>query len=255
MKQAIIDAFFEVRENLESPDAIVADPDLNRKLIEMCRLKGVRASAEKINRTLINARKAGSLKGLKSIRAKVRNQEMYRFASEIAVRFLERRDHVSLDTILCDPARATEFDAIAGEIAPGYLSLEYRWAALGLRKKRRLKPELVARVIGAVTVVRYRVENLDIESIPAQQGVYLFHDSKVALYVGEATSLFKRIKKHLDHSDNKGMARWLWEQGAGDLHLELHILPQETETMVRKAVEAELIRSRKPSFNVAGTDQ
>jgi excinuclease UvrABC nuclease subunit len=44
------------------------------------------------------------------------------------------------------------------------------------------------------------------------------------LYVGEAINLRKRLRKHLDHSDNKGLARWLWENGATDLHLKIHVL-------------------------------
>jgi hypothetical protein len=56
----------------------------------------------------------------------------------------------------------------------------------------------------------------------------------------------------LDHSDNKGLARWLWENGIRDLHVEYHVLPAGTTARVRKALEMELICSRNPIFNVAG---
>lgn len=251
MKHEIIEAFHAVRTR-ESPDVVVADPALNRRLIAVCREKGNAESAEALNRDLLNARKAGYLKGIKSQRIIVANQEAFRFASEIAVRFLERRDAVTLDQILCDPERVIEFDKIASEIAPGFSPFDYRWAALGLRKTRKLKPELIAKVLENVVTQRHRVSELDIESIPNDQGVYMFHDSKSTLYVGEAISLYKRVKKHLDHSDNKGLAHWLWQHGAGDLHLEIHILPRKTPTRVRKALEAEMIHSRRPLFNVAG---
>ncbi len=126
---------------------------------------------------------------------------------------------------------------------------------MGLRKTRKLKPELIAKVIDAVITVRYKVEDLDIEQIPNAQGVYMFHDSKTTLYVGEAISLYKRVKKHLDHSDNRSLAHWLWQHGAGDLHLEIHALPEKTTTKIRKALEAEMIYSRSPLFNIAGTDR
>ncbi len=70
------------------------------------------------------------------------------------------------------------------------------------------------------------------------------------LYIGEAENLNSRIRKHIDHSDNRGLARWFWEQGFGDLFLEIHLLPAETTTRVRRALELELIRSRNPEFNV-----
>lgn len=253
MRENIIRAFLAVRGNSESPDAVIADPELNRRFIAICREQGLSQDTEQLNRILLNSRKAGLLRGVKSNRVYVRDQDQYRFASEVAVRFLEHRDRVTLDTILCDPQRAAEFDAIAAEIAPGYSVFEFRWAALGLRKGRKLMPELVSRVLKDVVVERFRVSGLDVESIAAQQGAYLFHDSQCSLYVGEAASLYKRIKKHLDHSDNKGLARWLWDNSADDLHLELHILPVNSAARDRKALEAELIRSRSPKFNVLGT--
>jgi hypothetical protein len=54
----------------------------------------------------------------------------------------------------------------------------------------------------------------------------------------------------LDHSDNKGLARWVWEQGPDELHLEIHVLPDGTPTKVRRALEMEFIRSRESIFNV-----
>ena len=72
------------------------------------------------------------------------------------------------------------------------------------------------------------------------------------VYIGECENLRKRLRKHLDHSDNKGLAHWLWQHGMSDLHLEFHVLPEDTTTRVRKALETELIASRQPTFNVQG---
>jgi site-specific DNA-methyltransferase (adenine-specific) len=53
----------------------------------------------------------------------------------MSARYLERRRGVSLDDLICDPDIAAEFDKLASELAPGFTSLEYRWAALALRKR------------------------------------------------------------------------------------------------------------------------
>ncbi len=253
MKKAIIEAFHEIRGE-KSPDVVIANPELNRLFLAACRRRELSFPDEALNRELLNARKAGYLKGIKSKREVIANQDQFRFASEIAVRFLERRDGVTLDQILCDPQRASEFDKIAAEIAPGFTAFEYRWAALALRKTRKLKPELIAKVLEKIVIERHRVATIDLELVPNQQGIYMFHDSKNTLYVGEAISLYKRVKKHLDHSDNKGLAYWLWQHGDGDLHLEVHILPKESATRARKALESEMIISRRPMFNVAGAE-
>jgi hypothetical protein len=253
MRQTVRDAFLAVRDE-RSPDVVIADPRLNALFLTECQARGLAEPPLLLNLCLLNLRKSGDLKGIKSKRMVVKNQEDYRFASEIAVRFLERKNQASLDDILCDPKLTEEFDAIAAELAPGFCAFQYRWAALNLRKNRKLRPELLGRVIPAETIEIQRGKAVKLDQVPSQPGLYLFLGPGVVLYVGECQSLRKRLGKHLDHSDNKGLAHWLWEHETADLHLEYHVLPKGVSTRVRKAMEAELIRSRKPLFNVAGVD-
>jgi predicted GIY-YIG superfamily endonuclease len=128
----------------------------------------------------------------------------------------------------------------------------YRWAALNLRKASRLKPELLSRIAPAETVFLGPVADLDPVTISGQQGLYVFYDphTRQTLYVGEACNLRKRLQKHLDHSDNKSLARWLWERGFETLYLEIHLLPLKTTKRARRALESELIVSRRAVFNV-----
>lgn len=168
----------------------------------------------------------------------------------MAIRFLERRDGVTLDDVICDPARAAEFDEFAARIAPGYAPLQYRWAALSLRKSRRLQPEPIARAVQPISVVQARADQINLADVPMTQGLYVFFAGSECLYVGEAQSLRNRLKRHLDHSDNRGLARWLWEHGGEALHVEWQVLPPPTAARTRKAMECELIRSRRPVFNV-----
>jgi site-specific DNA-methyltransferase (adenine-specific) len=254
MKEIVREAFLAMRDE-NSPDVVIADPDLNQRFVRQCQKRGLSDLPLALNVFLLNLRKTSALKGIKAKRVSVPNQEEYRFASEIAVRFLERRDQISLDQILCDPSRASEFDRIAAGIAPGFSPFQYRWAALNLRKRRSLRPELLGKVVPAETVVICAAAELKPETIPMRPGLYLFLESTEVLYVGECKNLRKRVGKHLDHSDNKGLAHWLWKHGNTDLHVEYHVLPLGIPVRVRKALEAELILSRKPTFNVAGTDR
>ena len=141
MIKRIKEAFTEVRDGF-SADVVIANPELNSRFLDACRERGLTESARALNQTLLNARKSSGLRGLaRSRKLIVRKQDNYSFASEIAVRFIERRDQVSLDHILCDPDLADQFDNIAASICPGYTPLEYRWAALSLRKKHKLRPK------------------------------------------------------------------------------------------------------------------
>jgi site-specific DNA-methyltransferase (adenine-specific) len=252
MREIVREAFLAVRGE-RSPDAVLANPTLNAEFLRQCKERGLSASPALLNSALLNLRKASDLQGIKSKRIVVRNQEDFRFASEIAVRFLERRDQVSLDQILCDPKRAAEFDVIASGLSPGFSPFQYRWAALNLRKRKRLGPEVLGKAIQAETVVSRPAKDVRPEELPVRPGLYLLIGPREVLYVGECQNLRKRLGKHLDHSDNKALARWLWERGTTDLHVEYHVLPAAVGAHVRKAMEVELIRSRKPVFNVTGT--
>lgn len=253
LDQTIIAAFQEVREGY-SPDRVVADPNLNSSFIDLCCREWTDLNACLLNRRLLNARKAGLLKGLNTTRRTgFADEDEYRYASEIAARFLEKKDNVTLDDIICDPTLAAEFDVISARIAPGYSALQYRWAALNLRKSNKLKPELMSQVVRPVGLRVGSISDLNIDSLPMSQGLYVFYGRRETLYVGEASVLQNRIRKHLDHSDRKELARWFWEHGFSDVNLEIQELAPDTPKKVRRALESELISSRHPIFNVHRT--
>lgn len=248
MKREVLDAFAEVRDG-HSVDRVIADPEFNERFVAGCRSRGLDQPAVDLNLTLLNARKRGGLPRA-SRRPVVRSQDAYRFAAELAIRSIERKHQTTLDRVLCDPILAREFDSLAAVIAPGFSAMQYRAAALGLRKRSRLRPEILGRVVAAEVIGPKPTAGLDHADIPNQPGIYVLTSRDRVLYVGESQNLRSRLKKHLDHSDNKLLARYLWTFGESDLLLELHVLPAATRTDVRKAMETELIRSRHPEFNV-----
>jgi hypothetical protein len=168
MKSKLRNALDSTSQGL-SPDRVVADPELNAAFLAECVRLGLVGSPATLNRALLNLRKQGELRDRKSRKTSFANEDEYRFAAEMAVRFLERRDGLSLDAIICDPAMATEFDGLAAKILPGYTSLQYRWAALNLRKKKRLQPELLATVVRPLRVATWRVEGLDLNASPPRK--------------------------------------------------------------------------------------
>ena len=219
MKTEIRQAFQAVRDGYAA-DRVVADPVLNERFITECVRLGLDATVCDLNRAPLNLRKGGHLTGCPSSRkTSFADEDEYRFACEIAVRFLEQRDQISLDEIVCDPEKAAEFDRLTGQISPGFTSLQYRWAALNLRKRRSLRPEIIAHSLPSQSVTVTAVDDLRVDDVALNQGTYVFYERNQTLYVGEATNLRKRIQKHLDHSSNKGLARWLWDHGTDQMFL------------------------------------
>lgn len=250
MMQIIRDAFVDVHVGYSS-DRVIADPALNLEFIAACRNRGLQHAEEDLNRNLLNLRKRGEL-DVKTTRETRFNDDEYRFSAEIAIRHLERRDQITLDDVLVDRRLAIEFDSICVDLAPGYSSLEYRWSALRLRKTRGLPPEIISHAIPDDMVHLLKCSEVDPNTLPTAAGVYILFSRKATLYVGEAANLRTRLKKHLEHSDNKMLAQWFWQEGIDSSSLELHVLSENVSTKTRKALESELIRSRKPLFNILG---
>jgi site-specific DNA-methyltransferase (adenine-specific) len=255
MKSLVLEAFLHVRDGY-SPDAVIANPELNKRFLAACREVGAEGTDFQLNHCLYNLRKSRALEDYPTTRrVRVAKRDEYEFASEIAARFLERRHNTTLDRVICDPALAQEFDRLAQELAPGFTPFDYRFTALSLRKTRRLRPEVASHLLHATRVESFRVIDVDLTNIPRSQGVYLFYyKAEGLLYLGEARNLRERIRKHLEHSDRRELARWLWEHGVDDLYVEIHVLPDQTTTQERKALELDLIRSRSPRFNILGAN-
>jgi predicted GIY-YIG superfamily endonuclease len=84
--------------------------------------------------------------------------------------------------------------------------------------------------------------------------IYIFRDASGYLYIGESENLRARVTKHLDHSDRKSLARYLWQEGVGGVTVELHAFDPDSNARnkeMRRAYESELIHSRQPRLNIA----
>ncbi len=255
IKPAVAKAFLDVHQGRSTDDVIVSD-GLNQEFLRAASeiLPGV--GAAQFNWELLNLRKSGKLGPVTSVRNTLRDQEEYIHAVEIAARFMEDRYELTIDRLICDPKILPEFDRLASDIAPGYDLYAYRKAALKLRKAGKLKPELVKRIIlsgDSVELVSASLLEDDPERMPRLPGIYIFADNSGALYIGESAYLRQRILKHLDHSDRKSLAHYFWTHGIKDVKVQWISFEKGSlgaATKQRRALEASLIDSRKPRFNV-----
>ena len=224
---------------------------------DSCHSELPNASAKELNWTMLNLRKARKLDGKVTRRSRSRH-DPHRHAAEIAARMIEDKHRMNVDRALCDPKLRAEFDKQAKRLAPKVDADLLRRAALGLRKRRRLKPEFVVRVADWNRQVETKtVEELRANpwSIPQQPGVYLFLDRTGYLYIGESADLQKRLAKHLDRSDRSSLAEYLdgQQKSSEPIYVELHIFDADSpakRSEMRRAYESELISTRKPRLNV-----
>lgn len=258
LRQVISAAFLAVHQGRSSDDVII-DDDLNQSFILRCRESLPFATDHDLNWTLLNLRKSSSLGSVATKRERL-THDAYLHASEIAARHIEDKYGITTDRAFCDRDRRSEFDATAKRFAPDVPTYSLRKAALKLRKGRQLKPELIKRVSDwQKEVLTFDVASVQAnpDLIPRKPGIYIFADATGYLYLGEAANLRLRVAKHLDHSDRKALARYLWDQGVKGLSIEVHVFDPSSNgrlTSHRRAYEADLIRSRRPQFNIQIAD-
>lgn len=254
IRRVVTEAFFEVHQGRSTDDVVIHD-GLNQQFIQCCRRTLPDTGEFELNWALLNLRKSSSL-GPVVTKTTRQSHDDYVHAAEIAARHLEDKHGLTIDRVLCTPQFREEFDQAANKLARNVDPCLLRKAALKLRKGRQLRPEVVKRAADWGThVLRFDAKQLQEapDTIPRQPGVYLFSDATGYLYIGEASNLRTRVSKHLDHSDRKALARYLWEQGVVGLIVELHVFDPTSKGRLaaqRRAYEANLIQTRKPRFNI-----
>ncbi len=200
--QGIMEAF-QQSHNGFSADRVVADPDLDREFISTCESLGLVGDARTWNTLLFRVRKAGQLAHIQTVHRTDLSWEdcdKFMFASEIAWQsMLNDNLAKSLDEILCDPSLAQEFDRLAEQLAPGFKPLEYRWAALKLRKEAKYarsragvleSPKSLHMQFGE----KCSLGDVKTTELPAEPGLYLLSGTTTdRLYVGETLDLRSRL--------------------------------------------------------------
>jgi oxygen-dependent protoporphyrinogen oxidase len=251
---------FENSHDGWSVDEILLHDERRAHFLNSCRElqteRAVKRSEKELLQRLVQLRKSDKL-DVKSTRRADSDVDDFLIAAEIASRLMHDRYSISSDQWLVDPSLLQEFDSIGLAIADSKDSYSLRKAALKLRKSRALKPELLQRVTDwHVTIhevpIREAMENLD--AISEQPGVYIFRDNTGYLYIGQSNNLRTRLTKHLSGSDRKALAKYLGGQDLDRITLEMHVFGPGSpalSTTPREAYESELIRSRKPRFNLA----
>ncbi len=254
LHQVVIAAFAASHDGFSS-DEVILRTELNSAFVAECQRSLPGMTAAQCNWTLLNLRKAGKL-SIRATRRDTRDSDPVSHIAEMCTRLVTDRHRISIDRMMCDPQYRDEFDKAAESIDGDVDLYLVRKAAFRLRKIRRLKPELITRIVDwGREVTEHAAAELAAspERIPPNPGIYIFRDASGYLYIGEAANLRTRLQQHLDQSDSQSLARYLAEHGFENVSIEIHAFAADSrarEVTVRRAYESELIHSRNPRFNV-----
>lgn len=251
----LIEAFRRSSEGF-SVDRVVADPDLNEAFLEACREVGAVGEPFDLNRSLFRLRKAGRLTQIPTTRRTELGWlecDPYIFASEIAwCRMLEEGSR-SLDDVLCSPEQARKFDEVASLFSPGFTPLEYRWAALKIRKVAKKVRNWSASAALKRLGHSCPVSEINLGKIRSAPGLYVVSTSaNDVLYIGETFNLRERL--HQQISDEAVLAAWKDEAEdicVGDMPLPLREKTR-TDVLNRQLFghQSRLIGKHNPKMNL-----
>jgi DNA modification methylase len=248
----IVEAFARSNRGY-SVDRLVADPILNEDFQTQCDRLGIPGTQAERNRFLFRIRKSGKLKqsGIETSNITSfdwQHLDPFLYASEIAWRRVsELYANASLEEILCDPRLAKQFDEVAMSQAEGYSQLEYRWAALKLRKQGS-----TARKRGlALSLDKFTTEDwlpvcdLRLSRFGARPGLYAIRCNEDYLYAGETSNIRMRLGLQLSES---AIGRWPAQQQERS---ELNIAIREVATVedARLARQSQLLSWYRPRWN------
>ncbi|HMO13325.1 MAG TPA: site-specific DNA-methyltransferase [Pirellulaceae bacterium] len=248
----VIKAFAESNRGY-SVDRVVADPQHNLEFQQQCDRLGLPGSAAERNRFLFRLRSTGKLKrsDVEASRLTLFDWEHLDpilFAAEIAWRSVsELYCDANLDEIFCDPLKAAQFDEFARFSTVDYSALEYRWAALKLRKQITVARK---RMVG-LTVHQFAdsdwhpIHALNVSSLATTQALYAIRHGNQVLYAGETSDLSTRLGLQLTATAQQSWP--LTEQHPGELSIAIHELP--TISDARLARQCLLIDCYQPAWN------
>jgi site-specific DNA-methyltransferase (adenine-specific) len=203
---AIADAFYAANRGY-SIDWLLADHQLQATFHKACQDVGLIGRAADWNRELMRLRKTGRFpkRGrIKKVAIADSELDSYSFAAEIAWRLTsDKFGAPSLDEILCDPDKTAYFDRTAKRFAPGFEPVQYRWAALRLRKASRQLVDDVKKyhfVFAKRDFHRFQMwRSITPSRFAGQSGVYLLRKSdKTPLLVGRTLDLGHRLEEHAE---------------------------------------------------------
>lgn len=204
---ALVEAFRRACNGF-SLDRVAADPELQRELAKHCQALEVPGDLQSWNASLFRLRKAGKLTGVPTTaRTELSWEDCEAFlpAAEAALALLLSNDaEESLDDLLCDPARAAEFDRLALRYGGRKKPFEYRWAALKLRKEARVlrsRAHELRRTELKFTTPISTARGGKLNKLPEEPGLFSLYDGEgERLYVGAATDLRAAVTQLLPKS-------------------------------------------------------
>lgn len=254
-------AFQETRRGLPI-DRVLADPALTDRFNQRCRQLGVAAPAAAVNRRLFRLRKSsGQYVRIPpaTVKEPRRDFSPYLFAADMASAQIRYRFGASVDDILADPEIGQEFDKLAAQLRPGWTALDYRLAALYIRKSRYCQQqeltlfESLKSTDAEKTASDYgSLDRIDLQKIDPHDGIVGLvertHSSRF-LYISQAKSVQDTVAPFLNRTVFDSLANTFWSPSLSLIYLIVYDIRERYRKATQSLWAKKLIHEKTPIFN------
>lgn len=254
-------AFEKVRNGYEL-DRVLVDPVLRPALLNECKQRGITQSPRAIFKRLQFLRKSSSygVKLERTTRDAGLDPEPFFYAAELGYVQLSYLHDASVDDVITIPEIGEAFDDVCRKLAPNGTSMEFRWAALRLRKMRSFTPAKVESLLAiAPSRIEQKLEHrvqlsgFQPASLPEEEGVFSFtepDDKPRYLYVGSTKSLRAGVEPFKGAEPFRRIADSYWTPALDRIELHFGVIKGKWMGASARDLGLRLIRDRHPLFNV-----
>lgn len=254
----IVQAFSAVHLGY-SVDRLLADPVLTRKFTDQCRKDGLTAPAAAINRRLLRIRKATDLPVVlpKATREDPRNLPPFLIAAELAFVQVTYRFGATVDDLLADPELGEFFDQLAMKIHPGGEAVDYRLAALHLRKNVRARAssdqnrlaDIGEDELAEQWVIQGPMSRVPISEIPEEEGVFAVVEPNRYLFLTRHCSIREGVEEFRGRRVLEALGNRFWTPSVDRIGIQTIKQTPENQQRLR-LLELKAIEVYHPIFNL-----
>lgn len=254
----IVRAFAAVHQGYAT-DRLLADPHLSQLFLKEVRSLGLQEPTAAINRRLLRIRKATDLpvRLPKTTKTEKRDLHPYLIPAEIAYALLGYQYDVSFDDLLADPELLKQFDDLAIKIDPRGTIVDYRLAALHLRKNIRSRSDAerneVARTSESEVSQRWRtlgkLASLKRIDVPDSEGIFSLSEPNRYLFLTRFADLRSGIAQVQDGKLLSALGNRFWQPNVSGIDVRI-ITPTVQKKPNLKVLEMKALDLYRPLYNL-----
>jgi hypothetical protein len=256
-------AFEETRKGY-AVDRVLADPEQAREFFKRCHKLGVKAPEHAIALRLFRIRKSPG-HGARIARATAprenRDFSPFLFAAEMASAQIRYLYGASIDDIMAYPEIGGEFDRLAAKIRPGWTPLDYRLAALHVRKSQYIDKEKELPLFEKIlkkpadkTVAEYGpLSGLNLRNVEKTDGIIgLLEKTRSSrfLYIATAKSVQDAVIPFTKIETFAALGNSFWSPSLASIHLVVFGIHEFFEDAPQATWAKKLVREKTPVFNM-----